>query len=96
MDYESMLIIYFPDHSISVFYFIYIYIYFFFFGGGGEGARGKGDPFRKLTQALLRILSESRISPTRCSKMCGTTVLLARRTTLSYTPILAKDTNDFL
>ena len=62
-----------------------------------KGAKGvKGDPFRKLTQALLRILSESRISPTRCSKMCGTTVLLARRTTLSYTPILAKDTNDFL
>ena len=82
MDYESMLIIYFPDHSISVFFF------------KGEGA--KGDPFRKLTQALLRILSESRISPTRCSKMCGTTVLLARRTTLSYTPILSKDTNDFL
>ena len=65
-----------------------------FLGGGAQGA--KGDQFRKLTQALLRILSESRISPTRCSKMCGTTVLLARRTTLSYTPILAKDTNDFL
>ena len=85
MDYEYMLIIYIQDHSISV---------SFFLGGGAQGA--KGDQFRKLTQALLRILSESRISPTRCSKMCGTTVLLARRTTLSYTPILAKDTNDFL
>ena len=84
MDYECELIIYNKDYSISVF-FLWV------------GARGaKGYLFRKVTQALLRILSESRISPTRCSKMCGTTVLLARRTTLSYTPILAKDTNDFL